>query len=173
MPHFNVDQEWDYYYPKIYGYFYRRLNNRIDVEDLTSVTLTQFFQVMLDEEKSRKIEDPLAYAWKIAHNQLVYFIKTKSTQKVTVGLVDELFSIDDDFERLESENFRLRKEQLMGCVQKTLTGQDYQIVIMSVIEDRKSAEVGDALELSSDTVRQRLVRALKKLREHCRQIWDK
>jgi DNA-directed RNA polymerase specialized sigma24 family protein len=31
----DVEKQWSEYYPKVYGYFFRRLNSREDVEDLT------------------------------------------------------------------------------------------------------------------------------------------
>ena len=35
---------WDELYPKVYAYFLRRVDNRLDVEDLTSITLTSFLE---------------------------------------------------------------------------------------------------------------------------------
>ena len=34
---------WDEYYAKVYGYFYRRLDDKFLVEDLTAETLNDFF----------------------------------------------------------------------------------------------------------------------------------
>jgi DNA-directed RNA polymerase specialized sigma24 family protein len=77
MSNFNINAEWEIYYPKVYGYFFRRLNNRLDVEDLTSLVLSQFFQTLLDQEKASRILNQNAYLWKIARNQLATFIDTK------------------------------------------------------------------------------------------------
>ena len=39
MPDF--DNLFEIHYPKIYGYFFRRVNNQVDVEDLTMITIKQ------------------------------------------------------------------------------------------------------------------------------------
>ena len=38
-----TQQEYNHWYSRIYGYFYRRVNTEIDVRELTSDTLADFF----------------------------------------------------------------------------------------------------------------------------------
>jgi DNA-directed RNA polymerase specialized sigma24 family protein len=78
-----ADSLWETYYPRVFAYFYKRLNIREDVEDLTSLTMTSFMDGMLDE--SKQIAKPDAYLWRIAHNQLALFLRDKYKQKVVVA----------------------------------------------------------------------------------------
>ena len=38
-----TEADWNYWYDCVYAYFYRRVSNRIDVEDLTMETLEASF----------------------------------------------------------------------------------------------------------------------------------
>jgi RNA polymerase sigma factor (sigma-70 family) len=169
----NTQQEWEEYYPKVYGYFFRRLNNRLDVEDLTSIVLTYFLQTISDPEKSGRVQNRNAYLWKIAHNQLATFIRTKSKQVMTVGFDENTDSIDEKLENERSWNFKDRTEKLLHCIEKNLKDLDLQIVKQSLIEDRISSEVATNLNLTAVNVRKRLSRSVTKLRKECQKVWNR
>lgn len=171
MSNFNINKEWEIYYPKVYGYFFRRLSNRQDVEDLTSLVLFQFFQTQSNPEKSTQIINKHGYLWKIAHNQLATFINTKTKQVVQVSLDDNLDSIQSDLENQTSSEYKLRIEKLLECIKKSLTGLDFSIVNMSLIKDRKSPDIANILNLTAQNVRKRLSRSVTKLKAQCRAVW--
>lgn len=172
MSQFNLDSVWEEYYPKVYGYFFRRVDAREDVEDLTSMTMTQFCQTLKNSEKAKKIKNSNAYLWKIAHHQLADFIHSKSKRPITVGLDENFKIIDDSLEKLQSSYFEDRKAGLLKCIQKSLNPIEHTIVIDSIINDYKSDELAVKLGLSSSNIRQKLSRSLKKLRQKCRQVWS-
>jgi len=171
MSNFNINQEWEIYYPKVYGYFFRRLSNRLDVEDLTSITLCQFLQTLSDDVKAAKILNKNAYLWKIAHNQLATFINTKTKQMTIVGLDDNQDSIDTNLENNHSYEYKNRLEKLLECIKNSLTGLDFNIVNLSLIEDRKSPEIAEMLNLKAQNIRKRLSRSVSKLKETCKAVW--
>jgi RNA polymerase sigma factor (sigma-70 family) len=168
---FDFDSAWQSYFPKVYGYFYRRLNNKLDVEDLTSITLQQFFVTISDPDKAERVKNQDAYLWKIAHNQLAQFIDRKTKQQITVGLDENLDTINLDLEKHRSTTYLARVESLKKCIAKVLNGQDQQIIMLSLVEDLKSHEVGQELNIKPDNVRQRLSRGLKKVRDKCKAVW--
>jgi len=171
MSNLNINAEWEIYYPKVYGYFFRRLNNRLDVEDLTSLVLFQFFQTLADPQKSSRILNQNAYLWKIARNQLATFINNKSKQMIIVGLDESVDSLDSNLETQTSSEYKIRIEKLLECVKKTLKGLDFSIVNYSLIEDRKSPEVANLLNITAENVRKRLSRSVSKLKAQCRAVW--
>lgn len=171
MSAFNLDSVWEEYYPKVYGYFFRRVNTREDVEDMTSMTMTQFCQTLQNPEKTQKIKSLNAYLWKIAHNQLADFIRFKTKRPITVGFDDNANFVDESVEKLQSRYFDDRKVGLLKCIQKSLDKIDLTIVVDSVINDYKSEELAIKLGLSASNIRQKLSRSLKKLRQKCRQVW--
>jgi RNA polymerase sigma-70 factor (ECF subfamily) len=167
------ESHWDEYYPKVYGYFFRRLEQREDVEDLTSMVMTQFMLVLLDQEKCNRIENKLSYLWKIAHNHLVDFIATKKKRVIMVALDEDVSALDESLEKLYSRHVQERQQAVLKCVEHSLSSQDLELVQLSIMEDKQSAEVGKVLQLTAGNVRIRLYRALEKLRDKCREIWGK
>jgi RNA polymerase sigma-70 factor (ECF subfamily) len=165
---FNI---WEEYYPKVYGYFLRRVDNHTDVEDLTSITLTAFLEKLRSEEE---IKNKNAFLWKIAHNQLCVFIKNKSKSPITVSVDEASFveNFDIRVEETKSEYLQKRFEALHKCIQNILTGENYQIVFEIIIKDKKSPEVASLLNLKPDTVRQKLKRSLNKIRSKCKTVWQ-
>ena len=168
----HLEKSWKELYPKVYGYFFRRVNQRLDVEDLSSMTLSQYFQTLLDSEKSARVTNQNAYLWKIAHNQLVDFYGRGSKKIVTVAIDENIDGIDPKTENERSVFFKAKLESLQKCLRNQLSGVDLQILELSLIEDHKSYEVAEIVKLSADNVRQRLSRSVKKVRQNCIQIWQ-
>ena len=65
----DLQEMWKVYFPRVYGYFFRRISNREDVDDLTSIVMTSFIQARMEKD----IETIESYLWAIARTQL-YFI---------------------------------------------------------------------------------------------------
>ncbi len=169
MPDF--DGLFELYYPKIYGYFFRRVSSRSDVEDLTMVTLTNFFEVL----KKKDLENQQGYLWKIAHNQLVNFYNFNSKQKMIIGFED-IESIEKyinfDIEESRSPYFKMRIESLLICLEKNLDTKDYHLVQASIFEEKNSVELSAEFGLKPENIRQRLSRIFKKVKEKCKKIWN-
>jgi RNA polymerase sigma factor (sigma-70 family) len=172
MSYTNINSEWEFYYPKVYGYFFRRLDNRLDVEDLTGLVLFQFLEIILDEEKSARILNKNAYLWKIAHNQLITFINTRNKKTIFVGLDDNFEIVDEKAEIQKSAYYNHRIENLLLCIKQNLNGVDYNIVNLSLVEDKKSPEVAEILSLTAENVRKRLSRSVSKLKDKCKAVWQ-
>jgi RNA polymerase sigma factor (sigma-70 family) len=168
----NLDKEWEIYYPKVYGYFFRRVNNRLDIEDLTSLVLNDFFKVLTDETKSQKVTNKNGYLWKIAYNYLADFIKLKSKKPLIVSYEENFEVQNQALEKFETQEFKQKISNLKECVKNSLKDLDFKIVSMCILEQQTSKEAAKLLGLSSDNVRQKLSRALKKLKVACRQIWQ-
>jgi len=165
-----VENLWNEYYPKVFGYFFRRLNTRQDVEDLVSVVLEVFIDKVTDKDIT--IKNKNAFLWRIAHNKLVDFIRTKSKNPVVVGFEENWNLIDDKAEITFSTAYKGRIGKLMECIKHSLKSEDYQIVLESICNDKKSPEIAEMLNLTAANVRQKLSRNLKKLRKKCRDIWE-
>ncbi len=164
-----LEKMWEEYYPKVFGYFYRRVNTREDVEDLTSIVMQKFLDVM--SERGEEIKSPNGYLWKMANNQLNYFINTKSKLPISVSTSEEYDSIDTSLDNYRSQNYKQKVESLMDCIKKVLKGVDFEIIKESLVEDKKSYEVAGELGLTADNVRQRLSRGLAKVRKKCGDLW--
>jgi len=164
-----LTQIFEQNFDKVFGYFYRRLTVREDVEDLTLVSLKIFLEKITDEKT--EIQKPQAYLWSICHSQLVHFIKNKSKKPVSLDLSEEKFEFKWKIENTESLSFKNRMTKLQKCMQKVLSQTDFEIVNSCILDGVKAVEVGQKIDLKPATVRQKLKRSLDKIRKQCKKIW--
>jgi RNA polymerase sigma factor (sigma-70 family) len=160
---------WDYWYPIVYGFFYRRLNDRHFVEDLTASTINA---LLLEEN----IKDPKVFIWQTARNQLINYIRDNNKRPVTLSLEYEYMaekyskelevSLDN-----ESYHYQSKVKQLTDCCQRSLKDQDYDIVMRSIVQNQRSLEIGNELNESPDAIRKKLQKALLKLKTECTDLW--
>jgi RNA polymerase sigma factor (sigma-70 family) len=155
-------ENYNYWYSRIYGYFYRRVNTSTQVRDLTCDTLSDFFSY------SKEVENPKALIFKIAQNKLRNFIKNKSNTPFIEGIDNENL---DQKVLSYSSHYQDKLSGLIECAKKQLKDEHFQILELSVLCDFSSQRVASELNLKSDNIRQILSRSIKKLREKCRQIW--
>jgi RNA polymerase sigma-70 factor, ECF subfamily len=163
----NYNKLWDEYYPKLFGYFYRRVNNRQDVEDLTSLTLVGFFAAI---QRSEAVSQN-ALIWRIAHNQLVNFIRTKSKNPISIDFSTDENILDEKVENIRSDNYIYKMEALLQCINNQLTDEQKSIVQSSIIDDKKSHDIAIEMNMTASNVRQILSRSINKLKAKCKQLW--
>lgn len=163
----NHNKLWDEYYPKVFGYFYRRVNNRQDVEDLTSLTLVGFFAAI---QRSEAVSQN-ALIWRIAHNQLVNFIRTKSKNPISIDFSTDENILDEKVENIRSDNYIYKMEALLQCINNQLTDEQKSIVQSSIIDDKKSHDIAIEMNMTASNVRQILSRSINKLKAKCKQLW--
>ena len=166
----NFQVEWEYWYPRVYGYFYKRISSKIEVEDLTANTLTTVFL-------AKDVINIQGYMWKVAHNYLVRYIDTKSKSPIVVGW-DENQSWIPDENSLQTEDetissvYSTKMANLRICTENQLANDEEKSLIqLSVYEEKNSTEIGNYLNLKPGTVRQKLARLLLKIKTHCTALW--
>lgn len=163
MPRRISQEEWNHWYNKVYGYFYRRVSDKFQVEELTAETLTEFF---LSE---KEVDSEAGFVWKIARYNFIDYIRSKNSKKNQWQTYQDIENIEDD---LRYNNYYLeRVEALKKCLQRHLKVEDCQVVEMCVMYDFSSQETATELKISSENVRQKLSRSLKKVKDKCRSIW--
>jgi|LakMenEpi03Aug12_release.lakeMendotaPanAssembly.Ray.scaffolds.fasta_scaffold183268_2 RNA polymerase sigma factor (sigma-70 family) len=160
-----INQLWEKYYPKIYGYFYKRVSNLADVDDLSSTTANAFFETLLDTHKLDKIHQLESYLFKIAHNQLVNFIKFKSKQPTLIGLTDQ-FDISPEAQQARSENYESQISAIFNFAKNCLSDEENKILELNLKQELNSIEIGQKLNLKPNTVRQKLKRIIAKLKKN-------
>ena len=156
----NFANEFEEYYPKLYGYFFRRVNSREDVEDLTSIVLTKLFKAM----ENKQIKSPKTYLWMIAHNQLVDFYRSSKTQDIRIG-VEEGWEVDASIDNSRSNNYQRFCEEVVENVKKHSTEEDYKLVQMYYLEGMSSEDVAAELGMSPANVRKKASRIITKLKK--------
>ncbi len=165
MPRQVSQEEWNYWYDKIYGFFYRRIEDEFMVEELTAETLNKVF---LSEQE---IENIKAFMWKTAKFKFYDYLDSKKTRKSKSEIYTDQPENLEEPEMIYSDYYLARIEDLKRCVRNQLKENDFRIVEMCIMYDFNSQEAAQELGMTDQNVRQRLSRALKKVRQKCREIW--
>jgi len=163
--------EWKEWYPKVYGYFYKRVGNKSDVEDLTAETMNTVFM-------AENVLNFRAYMWRVAHNYLIKYIDSKAKKPIIVSFDEEIDtdstvhnSIDLELDNQRSQVYTQKKEELLRCIKKQLKKEDKDIISLSIIQEKNSTEISKIINISATNVRKKLSRAIKKVKEMCKDLW--
>ncbi len=167
----NIQTQWEYWYPRVYGYFYKRISSKVEVEDLTANTLSTVFL-------AKNVVNIQGYMWKVAHNYLVRYIDLKTKSPIVVSW-DENQNWIPDQDTLQVENktvssvYSTKMANLRLCTENQLASdEDKTLVQLSVFEEKNSTQIGNYLNLKPGTVRQKLARLLLKIKTHCTALWS-
>jgi RNA polymerase sigma factor (sigma-70 family) len=163
-----LEQQWMEWYPKVYGYFYKRVDDKFFVEELTAQTMNAVFT------SQKEILNFKAYLWKVAHNYLARYIHLKTATPTVIGFInDEDFYVDQEVETQTSDNYKQKIaiiKESMDLVR--LKDVDRQIIQHCIFEERNSTQVAQILNIQPGNVRNRLSRALKKISKKCKELWQ-
>lgn len=142
---------WNELYPRIYGYFYRRINNISVVEDLTALTLSIF----LENVQNGKIEKTnFGYLWQIARNSLFEYCRQKSKNFISLSDFDE--NLVD--QKLANRNAELI-EKIKTAAQKCLKNDEFAMfcdyyssdLCNSNLQNLKTSKIHSNLDQNSPT----------------------
>lgn len=159
----NYEQLWEEYYDKVYGYFFKRVTNKTDVEDLSIEVMSKFFDYILKKDTP----NPNALIWKISSCHLVNFIRNKKKQ-INYTSVEEFFvNANHEMETTYCERFDFDINNLKLCVNKVLNDTQLKVFSLSIFEDLKTKEIATQLNLSIDNVRQIMSRSVSKIKLEC------
>ncbi len=167
----NIPEQWEYWYPQIYGYFYKRISSKSEVEDLTANTLNT---VLL----AKGVINIKGYMWKVAHNYLVRYIDTRTKSPIIVGW-DENQTWTPDIKSYKTEQevvssvYTNKMANLQICIDNQIESEtDKNLIKFSIYEEKNSTEIGKLLNIKPGTIRQRLARLLLKIKTHCTALWS-
>lgn len=146
----------DVYYDEIYKFLYRRMGNKAAAEDVTQDTFIKFIKNLPYYKEKNKLK---SFLFKIAINTSNdYFRRYKQ----------ELFflTLDNIGEEI-TEDKTLQKEDALIVREAVLSLPDIQrdVIILRFYHDLKIKEIASIQKVPVPTVKTRLRRALKALKE--------
>ncbi len=145
------------YFPLVYGYCLRRLNDMQEAEDMTSL----IFARALRSVEAYRGGSVRAWLFTIAHNAIINHYRDR---KPRISLdASALEIIDHTHSPTESILSEERAEAIRKIV-ATLTADDQSLLSLKIDAGLTSEEIGQTLGLSSGAVRVRLHRIIKRLR---------
>lgn len=172
MKSHEIEKMWLKYHPKIYGYYFKRLNHKEDVEDLTAACLTIFVEKIISSKE--EINNPEAFLWKIIYNQFNEFIRKKYHNSKISQLDDSICDIiDNDLMELEiSQNYQNKMQEIWEKSKIVCSEEEIQLLKEIYIKGNKSSDLAKLWNLTPDAIRQRLNRAIKKLKKLKISLWN-
>ena len=160
------------FYLQTVDVFFRYLKSNFfiseeDSEDIIADFYVKFWNAVVKYDMEQSFS---AYTWAIFKNTLKDFFKKhkdvsfsqldwegEDEEKFEDTLVDE-----DEFSDFLQQDFEL--DQIKEAMEM-LDGLSKEIVFLRFIEDKSYTEIEEQLEISQDAIRQRISRALKKLKD--------
>ncbi|HZD57034.1 MAG TPA: sigma-70 family RNA polymerase sigma factor [Anaerolineales bacterium] len=152
---------YDRHLQPVFRFFYSRLNNRQDAEDLTEET---FFRVWRSLPRFEDQGVPfLAYIFHIARNLLIDHRRRSANSKDIVSLGEEM-QIDSRANPSKAALDNIQHQEVKQALEKL--NDDYQLVLVArFLSELSTEEVAQVLGRSSGAVRVLQHRALNALRK--------
>lgn len=157
---------WEKYYPRVYGYFFRRIDNQQDIEDLTSLCLT----ILLEQSQQKVIKNIDLYLWKIVFNQLQEYFRSKSKIPVSLEIIENISQKElEIWEKKQQENQKNDQHQklielIINTAKKFLKPQELDLFFSYYQESNVFLE--QKYNLKPATLRQRIKRIKTKLKKN-------
>jgi len=150
---------YDKYVKKVYLFIYLKVSSPEIAEDITSRVFTQSWNKF---KEAKEIENPRAYIYRVARNEVVNYYREKSKLKI---VSTESIEISGPKPEIEQEvQAKSEMEDIKKAV--SLLKDDYQnVVIWHYLDDLPIKEIAGIMEKPEGTVRVMLHRALKEVRD--------
>jgi RNA polymerase sigma-70 factor, ECF subfamily len=149
---------YDFYLPRVYGFVYRRVQDRCVAEDLTSMT----FQRALENVRRSDFRNESFGGWlyRVASNVVVDHVR-RDRRHVPIGDLD-LFEEPRD-PALDALAAALDRDQLRRALQG-LSNSHQEVLVLRFYDDLDLTEICAVLGCSREALAVRLHRALRALR---------
>jgi RNA polymerase sigma factor (sigma-70 family) len=147
-----------YFRPRVVLYFRSRTGDPELAQDLGHEVLLAMLCALRDG-RVRSAENLAPYIFGVARNVLNEHLRKRSREKTEP--LDPAAQIPWP----EPDHAYLERHRLVHRAIEAMGDDDRQVLLMTLVDGRQPAEIGEALSLSAEVVRQRKSRALKKLTE--------
>jgi len=146
-----------HYFPKIYGYLFRRTGSHEVTEDLVSETFIKVFSSL----ENYKYQGYSFGAWlfRIATNNLIdYYRKTSKTKEVDIEKIAEPSDDNQDPNQLVQDK---QDRQKVNEVMKMLPERYQEVLYLKFFAEFSTAEIANSLNITPNNGRVLVYRALK------------
>jgi RNA polymerase sigma-70 factor (ECF subfamily) len=148
---------YDRYAPRIYAYCLRRVRNRAEAEDLTSLVFTQVLNALPNYRGGAVV----TWLFRIAHNTVMSHFRAARPQ-VSIEDIENVLEADD----LDLVDGIARQEthQAVGAFLATLPDDQRELIALKITAGLTSEQVGEIMGRSAGAVRVEFHRIIKRLR---------
>ncbi|MCD4704803.1 RNA polymerase sigma factor [bacterium] len=157
---------YNYYFPKIYGYLFKRTGNREVAEDLMSETFLKVFSNL--KKFSQKEGYFKAWIYRIATNKLIDHYR-KSGKRKDLDL-EKFENVLESEEKSPEEKFIvLENQEMVNIILRKMPKRYSEILYFKFFAEMDGGEISEILKISINNVRVLTFRALKNFNK----IYDK
>lgn len=147
---------YNYYFPKIYGYVFKRIGNRQLAEDIISDIFLKVFTNLNKYQHQGYTFG--AWIYKIATNKLIDHYRKASRHKEVELIEAQDFSNNTDLER----SFDVNKDlALVKTVLAKMPKRQQEVLHLRIFADMEYEEVGEILKITPNNARVLVHRSLK------------
>lgn len=152
------------YYDEVYRFLYRRMGNKAAAEDVTQDTFIKFIKNLPYYKEKNKLK---SFLFTIAINTSNDFFR-RHKQETSLLSLD---NIGEEITEEVTEDEVLQKEEALIVRQAVLSLPDVQrdVIILRFYHNLKIKEIASVQKVPIPTVKTRLRRALKALKEY--ELW--
>ncbi len=149
------------YYPQLYPQVKKITQSDPVTEDLLQET---FLKVWINRDKLPEIENLRAWILRIAYYQAFTYLRRQSLHERKVSQLTTSEGIKPGTQTEDLLSFRELKQAVGEAIRK-LPPQQKKVYLLSREQGLKNREIAEVLNLSEQSVKNTLVRALKLIRE--------
>lgn len=154
-----------FFQPRIRVYAYHALQSRAAVDDVVQETLWAAIRA-LREGRLEKPENLAAFVYSIARHRVMDVHRSEARQR-TEPIPDNFdFPALPDADAADREREQIAREAIRG-----LEPLDREVLNLILLRGLKHEEIGRQLSLTTDAVRQRKCRALRRITEKIREVF--
>lgn len=154
----NFDEIYDQYLPKIFQFVYYRVRHKQTAEDITSQV---FLKLVHNFHSYNPAKAPFgAWLYRIARNTLIDHVRTA---KPTSDL-DAAFGVAGSDDLMEAADIKIKLESVKTEMNK-LSELQREVLTMRVWDGLSHKEISEILEISEDSSKVALSRAINNLKQ--------
>jgi RNA polymerase sigma-70 factor (ECF subfamily) len=155
---------YEEYYDKIFNYIFRNVYHRERAEDLTSQTFLKALRFI--KKNHPDIENFNGWIYRIATNEVLKDYRKKG-KKMPLSIDDELLQLQDFIKDTKSDVENTVSAQMdLRRAFKKLHPEEVIIIELYFYEHKRYSEIAAILNMKESTLRSRLHRTLKKIKEY-------
>ena len=151
------------YKGRIFSYILRMVKNYHDAEDLTFDTFIKCFKSLNSYDRTKRFS---TWLFSIAHNTTIDFFRKN---KVEYEYIDERYASNTDF--VQEYEIKKKMEKIDHALTE-LAPIDRELVLLFHKEEYSYQEISDIVHLPVTTIKTRLHRARKRLRNIVRRTGE-
>ncbi len=151
------------YMDRLFYFCLKRTGNSFEAENLTSDIL---LNIITSLERGNKPDNFDAWVWGVARNCYIIWAKKKYNQSELFTTLDiNDYKISDNTENIDNKVIKSETINLLRRELAFISSEYRNIVVAYYIEDRKIKDIATSLNLPEGTVKAKLFRARKTLKE--------